>query len=127
MWLRPVASSPEAAIVDHLPWTPAPTPSGHFAPVSDLKVIFPDFITLLSFYSILWQWSRDGSYLVSVSEDQTARTWAFGLRGGVGQGGWREIARPQVIFFFLQKCLALVLPFSAMRTRFRSLPADPRI
>jgi hypothetical protein len=48
----------------------------------------------------LWQWSRDGSYLVSLSEDQTARTWAFGLAGGVGRGGWREIARPQVIFSF---------------------------
>jgi elongator complex protein 2 len=44
----------------------------------------------------VFQWSRDGSYLVSVSEDQTARTWAFDCTRGAERGGWREIARPQV-------------------------------
>jgi hypothetical protein len=38
MWLRPISSSAEAASSDRQPWIPAATPSGHFAPVSDLKV-----------------------------------------------------------------------------------------
>ena len=47
MWLRAPNSSAEEAAADHQPWTPTPTPSGHFAPVSDLKVpppLPPSFI-----------------------------------------------------------------------------------
>jgi hypothetical protein len=38
MWLRSAESSVEAGTSDHQPWIPTSTPSGHFAPVSDLKV-----------------------------------------------------------------------------------------
>jgi hypothetical protein len=39
MWLRSANSSAEAGTGDHQPWIPTSTPSGHFAPVSDLKVL----------------------------------------------------------------------------------------
>lgn len=113
MWLRSVASSADAATADHQPWTPAPTPSGHFAPVSDLKVTAPALhANLCPRLFTLCQWSRDGSYLVSVSEDQTARTWARDLATAGGGGGWREVARPQVkrLLFGVSKCLVDLLP-----------------
>ncbi len=110
MWLRSAESSVEAGTSDHQPWIPTSTPSGHFAPVSDLKVPPLSPPTLLSHPqhpSLALQWSRDGSYLVSVSEDQTARSWAFDCGTGAGRGGWREVARPQVIVNFFASINAL--------------------
>ncbi len=40
---------------------------------------------------------------MSVSEDQTARTWAFDCTRGAERGGWREVARPQVNGIYLCK------------------------
>jgi len=40
-------------------------------------------------------WSRDGSYLLSTSADQTTRLWAEWQRGN-GKKSWHELSRPQI-------------------------------
>eukprot|EP01116_Phalansterium_solitarium_P005177 TRINITY_DN1656_c0_g2_i1.p1 TRINITY_DN1656_c0_g2~~TRINITY_DN1656_c0_g2_i1.p1 ORF type:complete len:928 (+),score=333.41 TRINITY_DN1656_c0_g2_i1:1306-4089(+) len=62
-------------------WAPQVTVSGHAAAVTDCA------------------WQPDGAYLVSVSEDRTARLWAPWVRpGATGNSScsWHEIARPQL-------------------------------
>jgi len=76
-------------------WLSKPFLSGHFDSVSDLC------------------WASDGSYLVSVSADQSTRLWSTitrtassssGKNGYVGN--WAEISRPQIHGYNLT-CLAL--------------------
>ncbi|KAJ2333812.1 Elongator subunit elp2 [Coemansia sp. RSA 2681] len=67
-------------------WLPRASVSGHYASVQDVC------------------WDPHGNYLLSVSVDQTARLFA------PLQGGWREIARPQVHGYDM-RCAAFVAPY----------------
>jgi len=88
-------------------WIAQPFLTGHFDAVTDLC------------------WASDGSYLVSVSSDQSTRLWSVvthtesagsnsfsesGISAGGGRGGyegnWAEISRPQIHGYNLS-CLAL--------------------
>ena len=76
-------------------WLSKPFLSGHFDAVADLC------------------WASDGSYLVSVSADQSTRLWstitrtASSSNGKSGYvGNWAEISRPQIHGYNLT-CLAL--------------------
>jgi elongator complex protein 2 len=57
-------------------WFPEPYLSGHFGSVNDIS------------------WATDGSYLISVSSDQTCRLFAPILRAQ--KSYWHEISRPQI-------------------------------
>ncbi|KAJ1730221.1 Elongator subunit elp2 [Coemansia biformis] len=72
-------------------WTPRPSPSGHFAAVQDVC------------------WDPRGSYLLSVSADQTARLFAPWGRAEGRSRGWHELARPQ-IHGYNMRCAAFVTP-----------------
>ncbi|KAL3676690.1 hypothetical protein R1sor_026638 [Riccia sorocarpa] len=74
-------------------WEPQLTPSGHFAPVMDVA------------------WSKTSQFLLSVSNDQTARIFACWNRNNEeiskADLSWHEIGRPQVHGHDLN-CLAVV-------------------
>ncbi|KAL2608650.1 hypothetical protein R1flu_027223 [Riccia fluitans] len=74
-------------------WEPQLTPSGHFAPVMDVA------------------WSKTNQFLLSVSNDQTARVFACWDREKEENSkvdlSWHEIGRPQVHGHDLN-CLAVV-------------------
>ncbi|XP_071811428.1 elongator complex protein 2-like [Apostichopus japonicus] len=69
-------------------WEPAVTVSGHFQSVEDIV------------------WDPEGSFLVSVSKDQTTRLFAPWRRDNK-QATWHELARPQVHGYDMQ-CLAMI-------------------
>ncbi|GAB1600873.1 elongator complex protein 2-like [Argonauta hians] len=71
-------------------WQPAVTGGGHFKAVED----------------IAWD-PVDGSYLLSVSLDQTCRLHALWLADTTKQPAWYEVARPQVHGYDLQ-CIAVL-------------------
>ena len=64
-------------------WQGRCVPGGHFGPVTDLS------------------WSPSGTYLISVSSDQTARLWSE------WHNKWHELSRTQVHGFDLVKCCAI--------------------
>jgi len=70
-------------VSDGKDWRPVPTPSGHYAAVNDIA------------------WDPLGRYLVSVSDDRTARLWG----PYSASSSWHELARPQVHGYELQ-CIA---------------------
>lgn len=78
-------------------WEPQVAVSGHFGPVTGCS------------------WDNEGAYLLSVSQDQTARVFAEWNRPDVPPQ-WCELARPQ-IHGYDQECVAVV---KAKRHRFIS-------
>ncbi|KAJ1932377.1 Elongator subunit elp2, partial [Linderina macrospora] len=73
-------------------WEPAATLSGHFGSVQDVA------------------WDPSGSYLLTVSLDQTARLFAPWIGESAEHGGWHELARPQVHGYDM-RCAAFTSPF----------------
>ncbi|KAI8321806.1 WD40 repeat-like protein [Martensiomyces pterosporus] len=77
-------------------WEPQVSLSGHFGSVQDVA------------------WDPQGSYLLSLSTDQTARLYApwtsIAHDNSTAKKGWHEIARPQIHGYDM-RCAAFVTPF----------------
>lgn len=84
VWTRDSAEALEGGDI----WTPTVTVSGHFQSVQDIA------------------WEPEGSFLLSVSTDQTTRLFAPWRQDGKEET-WHEIARPQVHGYDMQ-CLAMI-------------------
>jgi len=70
-------------------WFPQPYVTGHFGHVNDIA------------------WSSTGSYLISVSSDQTCRL--FAETKGI-KNGWKEISRPQIHGYDLNSVVLSLAP-----------------
>eukprot|EP00049_Salpingoeca_infusionum_P024127 m.14892 g.14892 ORF g.14892 m.14892 type:complete len:825 (+) comp6451_c0_seq1:234-2708(+) len=72
-------------------WTPVVTTSGHFKGVYGVS------------------WSPDGAFLLSASDDQTARAFSKWTQSSDTKPTWHEIARPQVHGYDL-RCVTMITP-----------------
>ncbi|ORX71254.1 WD40 repeat-like protein [Linderina pennispora] len=86
MWQQPDRVASEAL------WQPTPSLSGHYGSVQDVL------------------WDPTGSYLLTVSLDQTSRLVAPWISDRAEHRGWHEIARPQVHGYDM-RCAAFTSPF----------------
>ncbi|XP_072041091.1 elongator complex protein 2-like [Amphiura filiformis] len=86
LWTKLANQNTESQVAER--WSPSVAVGGHYDGVQDLD------------------WDPEGTFLVSVSVDQTTRLHACWRREG-NQTSWHEIARPQVHGYDMQ-CIAMV-------------------
>lgn len=72
-------------------WVSVTAATGHFGPVRDMT------------------WDPSGSYLITVSDDQTSRIFASCHDTNTSVSGWYEIARPQVHGYDM-RCVVTLTP-----------------